>query len=199
MSVTEIGRRLKNARLNAGFTQAEVAEKLKITYQAISNYERGINKVDTDTLIRLCEVYGIKVSQILTSPVWDNEMLNMYKSAKTDEEKKRFIELWGTPAELMEAENNRREPDPAPLSAEDEAVLYAYHHAESDDRKAFVSIIGKYIPVSSLPESGIRKLIRLSEELNPEGLEKLIDTADDMVRSGKYKKYNPDSVGKKEA
>ncbi len=199
MSVTEIGRRLKNARLNAGYTQAEVAEKLKVTYQAISNYERGINKVDTGTLTKLCDIYGIHVSQILVAPVWDNDMINMYHNAKTDEEKQRFIELWGTPAELMEDENNRREPDTAPLSAEDEAVLYAYHHAESKDYKALVAIIGKYIPTSSLHESSIQKLIRLCEELNPEGLEKLTDLADDMVRSGKYKKYNPDSMGKKEA
>lgn len=35
------------------------------------------------------------------------------------------------------------------------------------------------------------KLLSLYSELNQEGQEKLIDFADDLVRSGKYKKNNP--------
>ena len=35
------------------------------------------------------------------------------------------------------------------------------------------------------------RLLSLYRELNEEGREKLIDYADDMVRSGKYKKNNP--------
>ena len=45
----------------------------------------------------------------------------------------------------------------------------------------------------------IQKLVDLAEELNEEGQERLLDYADDLASSGKYKKYNPDSVGKKEA
>lgn len=66
MSIAEIGRRLKKARLDAGFTQKEVADRLGITYQAISNYERGTNRVDTDTLTQICAIYGIAITDLLT-------------------------------------------------------------------------------------------------------------------------------------
>ena len=38
---------------------------------------------------------------------------------------------------------------------------------------------------------GERNLLSLYRDLNEEGQEKLVDYADDMVRSGKYKKNNP--------
>lgn len=127
MSATEIGRRLKKARLDAGLTQKDAADKLGITYQAISNYERGINRVDTDTLSRLCRIYGIQISNLLSTPAWDDSMLAAYRNATTDEERQYYIRLWGCPAELIEEENNRREPDPHPLTPEDEYILHAYH------------------------------------------------------------------------
>lgn len=36
-------------------------------------------------------------------------------------------------------------------------------------------------------------------QLNEEGREKLLDYADDLVSSGKYKKFNPSQLGSKEA
>lgn len=74
MSITEVGRRLKKARQDAGLTQKEVATRLGITYQAISNYERGTNRVDTDTLTKLCAIYGIAISSLLTATMIPGEV-----------------------------------------------------------------------------------------------------------------------------
>lgn len=41
-------------------------------------------------------------------------------------------------------------------------------------------------------------LLNNFEQLNQEGQEKLVDTSDDMVSSGKYKKAGPSGVGKAE-
>lgn len=133
MSANEIGRRLKKARLDAGLTQKDVSIKLGITYQAISNYERGTNRVDTDTLTKLCQIYGIRISDLLRTPAWDAEMFSAYQNAKTEDERQEYIKLWGCPAELIEVENNRREPDINPLSPEDEAILYAFHNGKIPD------------------------------------------------------------------
>lgn len=130
MSITEIGRRLKQARLDAKFTQKEVADRLGITYQAISNYERGTNRVDTDTLTKLCQIYGIAISDLLVTPAWNSEMLDAYRSAKSDADRDYYLKLWGTPSELIEEVNNRREPDPNPLAPDEEIVLYKFHHGE---------------------------------------------------------------------
>lgn len=146
MSVSEIGRRLKNARLNCHMTQAEVAAKLGITYQAISNYERGTTHVSTDTLSKLCRIYKISIADLLFTPAWEAWMFDAYRNASSDSERQAFLEQWGTPSELMEDANNMREPDSSPLTALDEAILYAYHHASSDDRSMMDFVIKKYVP-----------------------------------------------------
>lgn len=53
----EIARRIKLARKTAGLTQLEVAKRLQLTPQAISNYERGINKIPLSILFALAELY----------------------------------------------------------------------------------------------------------------------------------------------
>lgn len=63
----EIAERIKKARKAAGLTQAEVAGLLGITYQAVSNYERGINSIENSVLSRMCEIYHVSVSDILPS------------------------------------------------------------------------------------------------------------------------------------
>lgn len=61
----DISERLKQARILAHKTQKEVADMLGMTYQAISNYERGKTKVENDILIKLCQIYGVSISEIL--------------------------------------------------------------------------------------------------------------------------------------
>lgn len=65
MDQFEIAKRIQKARKNAGFTQNYVAKSLGLTYQAISNYERGINRIEVSTLSSLCDLYKVPMSSIL--------------------------------------------------------------------------------------------------------------------------------------
>lgn len=65
MGKAEIAQRIKAARLAKGLTQADVAQKLGITPQAISNFERGKNRISNDILRSLCELYDISADIIL--------------------------------------------------------------------------------------------------------------------------------------
>lgn len=56
----EIANRIKKARKEAGLTQVTVAQKLGLTPQAISNYERGINNIPASLLMDLASLYGLK-------------------------------------------------------------------------------------------------------------------------------------------
>ena len=61
----EIAQKLKNLRIEANLTQAQVAEKLGLTYQAVSNYERGINSIETDVLFAMCDMYHVDPVSVL--------------------------------------------------------------------------------------------------------------------------------------
>lgn len=161
MSVTEIGRRLKKARLDAGLTQKEVANSLGITYQAVSNYERGTNRVDTDTLTKLCRIYGIQISDLLSTPAWDSSMFEAYRNADTEDQRQYYLQIWGTPAELIEEVNNLREPDKNPLSPEDEMILYKYHHGDifADLTVEEKNIINKYRSLDDRGKSAVLNVL----------------------------------------
>lgn len=55
----EIGIGIKNARLTVGITQAELAHRLGVTPQAISQYERGIKKPKIETIEKIADALGV--------------------------------------------------------------------------------------------------------------------------------------------
>ena len=52
-------------RKENGFTQSNLAEKLDVSFQAVSKWERGENLPDAYSLIEIAKVYGITVDEIL--------------------------------------------------------------------------------------------------------------------------------------
>ncbi len=54
----EIGIGIKNARLAVGITQAELARRLGVTPQAISQYERGEKKPKIETIKKIADALG---------------------------------------------------------------------------------------------------------------------------------------------
>lgn len=63
-----LGEILKKARIDADYTQAQVAALLHVTPQNISSWERGKSKMDIENYIRLCHFYNID----LLSPIIDS-------------------------------------------------------------------------------------------------------------------------------
>lgn len=58
--------RMVKARSNVNMTQAAVAERLEVSSQAVSLWERGENAPDISKLAELAELYGITVDWLLT-------------------------------------------------------------------------------------------------------------------------------------
>lgn len=60
-----IAEKLLNLRKQHGFSQEELAEKLGVSRQAVSKWERAEASPDTDNLIRLAKLYGISLDELL--------------------------------------------------------------------------------------------------------------------------------------
>lgn len=60
----EIGIGIKNARLTVGITQAELARRLGVTPQAISQYERGEKKPKIETTKKIADALGVSWFQL---------------------------------------------------------------------------------------------------------------------------------------
>ncbi|MGX6978082.1 helix-turn-helix domain-containing protein [Vagococcus elongatus] len=68
----DIGRKLKEARLASGMTQEQVAEKIGVSRQSISNWENEKNFPDIISVIHLSDVYGVSLDILLKG---DDQMI----------------------------------------------------------------------------------------------------------------------------
>ena len=61
----KIGRQISSLRKKKGMTQMELADALGISYQAVSNWERGNTMPDISKLPELAEIFGVSIEEIL--------------------------------------------------------------------------------------------------------------------------------------
>lgn len=64
----DIGKNIRDLRQQSHLTQDELAERLFVTRQTISNYENGRTRPDVDQILRLAEVFGTDANAVLYGP-----------------------------------------------------------------------------------------------------------------------------------
>jgi transcriptional regulator with XRE-family HTH domain len=64
--VSTLGRRLRMARKNKGYSQVYVCEATGINNKTISSYERDNSRPDIDTLAKLSELYEVSLDYLVT-------------------------------------------------------------------------------------------------------------------------------------
>ena len=90
MNYKKLGVTLKNARIAANLSQAQVSEYINKTSQNISSWERGKSKIDIDSFERLCRLYDIPFADTLRdisenecekyNLLSDDDVMRIYKS-----------------------------------------------------------------------------------------------------------------------
>jgi transcriptional regulator with XRE-family HTH domain len=63
--MTRIGANISKFRKAVNMTQTELADKLNISYQAVSNWERGISMPDISKLSELSGIFGVSIDDLL--------------------------------------------------------------------------------------------------------------------------------------
>jgi transcriptional regulator with XRE-family HTH domain len=54
-----MGKQIRHLRTQSGMTQEELAGKLNVTRQALSNWERDVNEPDLVMLKEICFLFGV--------------------------------------------------------------------------------------------------------------------------------------------
>ena len=78
----ETANRLYELRKQQGLSQEELAEKLGVSRQAVSKWERSEASPDTDNLIALAKIYGLTLDELIFG---EKDKINEQTTAKTDE------------------------------------------------------------------------------------------------------------------
>ena len=99
----EIANRLVELRKKNGLSQEELADKLGLSRQAVSKWERAESSPDTDNLICLAKLYNVSLDDLLNT---DETLEEISREVKEKEEEKSRIEKETN--EKNEAEEKRR-------------------------------------------------------------------------------------------
>lgn len=75
----EIGEKIKRARQEAGITQAELARRLNVTPQTISQYERGLINPKYETALKFAEALDLQPSWLFGAKLGELETGNADK------------------------------------------------------------------------------------------------------------------------
>lgn len=63
--MTNIGKNISSYRRKLVITQEELAEKLNVTRQAVSNWENGKTEPDIETLTRIAQIFDISIDELV--------------------------------------------------------------------------------------------------------------------------------------
>lgn len=66
------GKNLRYLRVSNNMTQTDLAVKLNVSHQAVSNYERDQRSCNLDSLILLSELFDVSIDDLLKAPLYQN-------------------------------------------------------------------------------------------------------------------------------
>ena len=66
MNQEKTGKFIKQIRINNNLTQKEFADKYKVTYQAVSKWERGICLPNYNMILKIAEILSVSPDEIMS-------------------------------------------------------------------------------------------------------------------------------------
>ena len=88
-----LSEKLKGLRKSVGYSQVQLAKRLNVTQSAISQWEKGLTRPDTDMLARIALEFGVTIDDLMVGEISETKK-NLDVRPVTDEDLK--FALWGT-------------------------------------------------------------------------------------------------------
>ncbi|MBR5948484.1 MAG: helix-turn-helix transcriptional regulator [Clostridia bacterium] len=74
LELSKIGVRIQQRRKQLGYTQEDIAEKMNVSVQMVSNLERGNKAIKIENIVRLSQILGISTDYILLGELNKTEL-----------------------------------------------------------------------------------------------------------------------------
>ncbi len=87
MDLEKLGQRLYDLRKEHQYSQEELAEKINVSRQAVSRWERGEVAPDTENLICLSELYDVSLDELIQREKGEKKEIKEEEKEIEDEEK----------------------------------------------------------------------------------------------------------------
>jgi transcriptional regulator with XRE-family HTH domain len=81
----DFGDQIRGLRQGAGLTQEQFAQRLMITRQAVSNWKRGSNLPDIETLIRIATTFDVSLDRLILGREGNDKMDEKIKTNESQD------------------------------------------------------------------------------------------------------------------
>ena len=98
--------RLLEYRKKAGLSQEELAEKIGVSRQAVSKWERAEASPDTDNLIALAEVYDVSLDKLIKGRADKSTTTDSDKCDVIEEKREEYVHIGGPKGIHIKSEGN---------------------------------------------------------------------------------------------
>ena len=133
-----IGNNIKQLRLRKNLTQDQVAEKLGVSYQAVSKWENNANTPDIALLPEIADLFGVSIDALFSDDPIDHSDIHSFMK---DDDVIRVVQLRGTKVIKV---SSVLSPDTPPIEI-------AFPHDCNDRTQYFkVEVYGHIIADSSI-------------------------------------------------
>ncbi len=65
IDILKVGKKIETLRSNASLTQSQLANKLFVSHQAVSKWERGLNLPSIETMVMLTEMFEVSIDDLI--------------------------------------------------------------------------------------------------------------------------------------
>ncbi|HGN2080168.1 TPA: helix-turn-helix domain-containing protein [Providencia stuartii] len=77
-----VGQKIKSLRKSQGYTVFQLAKEIDISEQQLFRYERGVNRIDIDYLVRVLKVLDVNMGEFFSEILQDDTHANEDKESK---------------------------------------------------------------------------------------------------------------------
>ena len=63
--MSSVGEKIKNLRINEGWTQATLAEKLNVSESTVQKWEKGKNNTQIPDLQKICDMFNVSLDRMV--------------------------------------------------------------------------------------------------------------------------------------
>ncbi|AOZ97764.1 helix-turn-helix domain-containing protein [Butyrivibrio hungatei] len=184
LDMKSIGKKIKDARTKKNMTQLELADIVGVSYQAVSNWERGNTMPDITKLPDIAKALELNIADLLG----DNEAANAVNKVTSDDDTplsaSEIAEIAPILPPQVITDNVKKTSEQAPLNIEVLLELAPFLDDEYLDGLVLNSEITNIDDIVELaPFISDFALDKLVERANPDNLEDLIELAPFLSRN----------------
>ncbi len=184
------GQLIKKARNAAGMTQGQLAQKLNIPYQSISQWERDARNPRYETLEKIAYALGTTVEDMIRNPIKGLDLPSDFPRLEATRE---ALLNWLEQIDLDLKKAKENKDDEHEHTPEELQLMYDLIRSFIDEKEIEVARLKQLVHLEEKRKAYQEQILRTLELLNADATKKVLGYAESLTKASDFRyqpKYN---------